>query len=91
MLISRSQSNRKIENFIYIYKNNVVKLVAFIITLEKFNIQYIEDYTIILSDIINSELLCAELSKFFELIFEKLENLGAIFGIGVLCKMIFEK
>lgn len=79
------------KDFIYSHRKNVIGLLAIIIKIRTFSSQNVEDYIIILTDIISLEILASDLSAFFEIIFNKLQNLGTTLEIAHLCNCILEK
>lgn len=78
--------------FIQSHRKTVLELIGFIVMLELFNATNLQDFISVFLDIVNLyDLTSSESTKFFEIIFKKLQHLKAIRELVILCEIYSER
>lgn len=92
LIFFRTKDIEKFGNFIQNQKDFLLELLTFIAKLNLFSTEHLQDYIVIVLDIIKLEnTLSPEISMFLQDIFEKFQNFGAIRELALLCDIILER
>lgn len=85
------KDNKNSRNFIQAQKKFLLELLSFIIELNVFKSEHVQNYTIILTDILTLDDVVSSNISFLGKIIEKLQNFGATQELAFLCNVILER